>query len=184
MKVILISGKAGNGKDSFAAALREFLIEHGEKVLILHFADLVKYYATQYCGWDGNKGTEGRALLQKIGNNTFRQFDPDYWARITAECAHVMGEYFGITYVLIPDNRYPNEIDIVKEYNDDVITVRIERYDDDGKPWINPNMTEEQLSNEGEVALDHYAFDYIIENHGLGDIQDSAEVLLDDLTSR
>lgn len=182
MKVIVISGKAGHGKDTFANLLNNLLTERGEKVLILHFADLVKYYATQYCNWDGNKGTEGRALLQKIGNNTFRQFDPDYWARITAECAHVMGEYFGITYILIPDNRYPNEIDVVKEYNDDVTTVRIERFDDN-KPWANPNMTVEQLLNEGEVALDHYAFDYVIDNHNLDDLADSAEVLLDDLTN-
>lgn len=182
MKVILISGKAGHGKDTFATMLKEQLEAKGEKVFCPHFADLVKYYATKYCNWDGNKDEAGRALLQKIGNNTFRQFDPDYWARITAECVKVMGDYFGYTYAIIADTRYPNEIDIIKQYNESVTTVRISRYNESGIIWINPNMTEEQLQNESEIALDGYVFDYTVINSSLDELHESAEALLEDLT--
>ena len=43
MKVICISGKAQNGKDTTAKILEEKLISDGNKVLIAHFGDLVKY---------------------------------------------------------------------------------------------------------------------------------------------
>lgn len=176
---LLISGKAGHGKDTFAAILQEKLEDKGVSVLMLHFADLVKFYATKYCGWQGEKNVEGRALLQKIGNDTFRQYDPNYWARITAECAHVFGEYFGYDYVIIPDNRYPNEIEIVKKYNDRVITIRVNRYNEDDTDWENPNMTEKQKLNEGEIALDNYTFDYTIDNYSIEGLKESADSLLD-----
>lgn len=175
--ILLISGKAGHGKDTFAEMLQKELEAKNKKVLTIHFADLVKFYATKYAGWSGEKDIEGRALLQKIGNDTFRQIDKNYWAYITAICAKTMLQYFNYDIVLIPDNRYPNEIDIVKEYNDNVKTIRIERYDDNDRLWSNPNLTEEQKQNEGEIALDGYAFDYIIYNHSLNELHESAEEL-------
>ena len=48
MKVILISGKSASGKDTFANILFKKLTEKNHKVLIAHFADLVKFYAKQY----------------------------------------------------------------------------------------------------------------------------------------
>ena len=164
-RVVLISGKAGHGKDTFAEHLKEGLESYNKKVLVLHFADLVKTYATMYLNWDGKKDIAGRQLLQDIGNNSFRQFDPDYWARITAECARVMCDYFGFDFVLIPDNRYPNEIEVVKQYNEHVSTFRIQRFSVDGTEWNNPNLSDEQKHNEGEIALDNYdKFTDIIRN--------------------
>lgn len=182
MKVILISGKAGHGKDTLALMLQERLEAKREKVLRPHFADLVKYYAAQYLNWDGNKDAAGRQILQDVGNNSFRQMDPDYWARITAECVRVMGDYFGFTYAIIADNRYPNEIDIVKEYNANVTTIRVERWKNDDR-WVNPAMTEEQLQNEGEVALDNYIFDYSVVNRCLAELKESADLLVEELTN-
>jgi hypothetical protein len=174
-KVILISGKAGHGKDTFAECLKYGMEKNNKKVLVLHFADLVKTYATMYLGWNGEKDIAGRQLLQDIGNNSFRQFDPDYWARITAECARVMIDYFGFDFVLIPDNRYPNEIEVVKQYNKDVITYRISRYNEDGTPWDNPKLNEKQKENEGEVALDNYTgFTNVIKNYNLLDFAQNA----------
>lgn len=176
-KVFLISGKAGHGKDTFANMFKQELEQQNKKVIILHFADLVKFYATHYFLWNGEKDTEGRTLLQRIGNDTFRLKEPNYWAYITAVCAQVLLECFDYDYILIPDNRYPNEIDTVKEYNNNVITMRVKRYNTDGTIYDNPNLTAEQKQNEGEIALDHYAFDYIIENYSLEDMKESAEEL-------
>lgn len=183
MKVLLISGKAGHGKDTLAQLLKDKLELRGEKVLCPHFADLVKFYAKQYLGWNGEKDIAGRQMLQDIGNNSFRQFDPDYWARITAELIKIMGDYFGFTYAIVADTRYPNEIDVMKDYNSDVITIRIIR-SDGPREWNNPNLTDEQKQNEGEIALDHYAFDYVVENcFGLEILSDTADNLIEDLTS-
>ena len=180
--VLLISGKAGHGKDTFAEMLQQELEKRDKKVITLHFADLVKFYAEKYFFWNGEKDINGRALLQKIGNDTFRGKAPNYWAYITAVCAQVLLECFNYDYVLIPDNRYPNEIDTVKEYNNNVVTIRIERYDENDRLWNNPNLTDEQKQNEGEIALDNYVFDYLIYNHSLEEMYESAEELIKELT--
>lgn len=177
MKVFLISGKAGHGKDTFAGMLQKELEALGGKVLMPHFADLVKFYAQKYLNWNGEKDETGRQLLQAIGNNSFRQSFPSYWAEITAKCVNVMGEYFGFDYAIIPDTRYPNEIDVVKEYNSDTVTVRIVRYNEDSTIWENEELTQKQKENPSETSLDNYAFDYIIENHSLEELQESAEEL-------
>lgn len=182
--VILISGKAGHGKDTFAESLKYGLEKNNKKVLILHFADLVKTYAKMYFNWDGNKDiVAGRQLLQDIGNNSFRQFDPDYWARITAECARVMGDYFGFNFILIPDNRYPNEIEVVKQYNPTVLTYRVVRYNSNGTVWDNPKLNEEQKQNEGEIALDTYTdFTKVINNYSLLEFAKTAVKIGEDLS--
>ena len=165
-KVFLISGKAGHGKDTFARVLSEEIKKREKTFLILHFADLVKYYARQYLEWDGEKNEYGRALLQCIGNDTFRDYDSNYWARITAECAAVFGKYFNYDYILIPDTRYPNEIEEVKKYNSNSCVIKVVRRDEYGNIYNNPNLTEEQKNNPSETSLDNYSeFDYIITNY-------------------
>ena len=85
MEVFLLSGKSGSGKDTLANIMANKLEEHGCRTLILHFADLVKYYASQYYGWDGEKNEEGRSLLQKIGTTIMRGYNQDYWTKIIGE---------------------------------------------------------------------------------------------------
>ena len=48
MRVLLISGKAESGKDTFANLLKNELTLQNKKVLICHYADLVKYVATNF----------------------------------------------------------------------------------------------------------------------------------------
>ena len=79
MKVICISGKAQNGKDTTAKILEEKLISDGNKVLIAHFGDLVKYVCKTFFGWDGKKDENGRTLLQYVGTDKIRAKSPDYW---------------------------------------------------------------------------------------------------------
>ena len=51
MKVITISGKAQNGKDTTAGLLKAALEADGYKVLITHYADLLKYICKQFFGY-------------------------------------------------------------------------------------------------------------------------------------
>ena len=62
MKVILISGKAQNGKDTVAGSLHKALVNDGKRVLVTHYADLLKYICRNYFGWDGNKDEKGRQI--------------------------------------------------------------------------------------------------------------------------
>ena len=67
MKIINISGKAMAGKDTCALILKEKLESKNKKVLITHFADLVKYVSKQFFNWNGIKDEQGRTILQRIG---------------------------------------------------------------------------------------------------------------------
>ena len=64
MKIICISGKAQNGKDTTATIMAEVLKAHGSRVLVAHYGDMVKYVGKTCCDWDGEKDEKGRTLLQ------------------------------------------------------------------------------------------------------------------------
>lgn len=163
MEVLLISGKSGHGKDTFADILKERLQILNKKVLIIHFADLVKVYAKMYYGWSGEKNIAGRSLLQYIGTDLMRTYDADYWARIVGEFLAAANKDFDIA--IIPDNRFPNEIDVVQQYCPEAKTVHVQRWEKDGTPYINPAFTNAQLTHPSETSLDDYHFDFIINNY-------------------
>ena len=143
MKVILISGKARHGKDTTAGFLRSALEADGNSVLVAHYGDLVKYVCKTFFGWNGEKDEAGRTLLQK--------FFPGEW-----------------DYVLIPDCRFPNEVDYIKNAGFDAVHLRIVR-----EGFVSP-LTPEQQAHPSETALDNVQADYYITNNGsLKDLQNS-----------
>lgn len=158
MKVICISGKAGHGKDTAASLLKTALEDDGKTVLITHYADLLKYICAAYFGWDGQKDEKGRGILQYVGTDVVRRKAPDFWVRFISNFLTLFdGEW---DYVLIPDCRFPNEIDRLKADGFDVTSVRIRR------PHYDNGLTEEQLGHPSETSLDDYTFDYVILNDG------------------
>ena len=179
METILISGKSASGKDTFANIIKDKLEAVGCNVLIIHFADLVKFYAKEYYNWNGVKDEAGRDLLQKLGTNLVREQFPDYWAETIAKFLAVMNHYEEFDCALIPDTRFENEIEVVKFWNPNAISIRIQRFNEDKSDYINPDFTEEQLRHPSEIALDDYCeFDYYVDNIGLKDLEDSADLIL------
>lgn len=158
MKVICISGKAQHGKDTTAGYLKEFLEERGKKVLICHYGDLVKYVCKTFFDWDGQKDEKGRTLLQKVGTDQIRAKDPDYWVNFISEILWFFPNEWD--YVLIPDCRFPNEVERLKQANFDVTHVRVVR-----ENFESP-LTEEQQKHPSETALDYYPPDILLINRG------------------
>lgn len=169
MKVICVSGKAGHGKDTFAAFLRDNLIYHGKRVLIAHYADLVKYVCKTFFNWDGKKDEHGRTLLQYVGTDKVRSVSPDYWADFIVNILSIFNDEWD--YVIIPDTRFPNEVELLDHYGFDVSLVRVVRPD-----YISL-LTKEQMKHPSETALDDYLYDYIVENTTLDSLMDSAKLL-------
>lgn len=55
MIILCIAGRAGSGKDTVAKILDEILTEqYRKRVLVAHYADLVKYVAKTFFGWATN----------------------------------------------------------------------------------------------------------------------------------
>lgn len=157
MNVICISGKAQHGKDTAAGILKECLEERGDKVLVTHYADLLKYICRTYFGWDGNKDEHGRQILQYVGTDVIRKKAPDYWVDFIAGFLELFNDEWD--WVLIPDTRFQNEVDVMRE-RFGAMHLRVVR------PNFISSLTKEQQNHPSEIALDDYFPDYYIENSG------------------
>jgi hypothetical protein len=167
MKVICISAKARHGKDQSAEFLKEIFEAQGKKVLITHYADLVKYVCKTFFNWNGEKDDYGRTLLQTVGTDIVGAQQKDFWVNFIINILKFFPNEWDI--VLIPDCRYAIEYELIKD-NFDTALLRIER------PGFDNGLSTAQKAHASETALDNYKFDTIIYNSG------SLEELKDKLT--
>ena len=178
-KIILISGKAENGKTTAAKQMKKVFESRGYRAVITRYAKYLKEIAKDYCGWDGNKDEKGRKLLQELGTDIIRNKlnKPDFHVGRICEDIEVCADY--VDYVIIDDTRFPNEIyyPLAKFGKDKIVTYkvnRIELVDADSyentlseveqnnmRPYQN-SLTPEQRKHPTETALDDYddLFDY------------------------
>ena len=156
MRVICISGKAQHGKDTTAIMLKEELELHGKSVIIVHYADLLKYICRTWFGWNGEKDEKGRTLLQQVGTDVIRKKAPHYWVDFVISILKLFKDKWD--YVIIPDTRFPNEIKRLRKNKIDTIYVRVFR------PFFDNHLTEEQQKHPSETALDGFTPDYTIWN--------------------
>ncbi len=156
MVVIPISGKAGHGKDTLAGFMKTNLEKQGKRVLITHYGDLLKYICRPFFGWDGQKNKEGRTLLQTVGTEVVREQEPDFWVNFVYDVVTMVPNEWD--YVLIPDARFPNEVDLFKSStNVTAYHVRIIR------PSFS-KLTPEQQQHPSETSLDNPPYDILVIN--------------------
>lgn len=158
MKIICISGHAGHGKDTAADLFKACLTEKGKRVLITHYADLLKYICKQYFGWDGEKDVKGRQLLQTVGTNAIREKNPDFWVDFIISILRFFPNEWD--YVIIPDTRFPNEVEKLRKNGFDVLHVNVYR------PDFVSLLTKEQQNHPSETALDGIRADVLLMNDG------------------
>lgn len=157
MKVCCISAKARHGKDTAAESLKYYLESKGKRVLITHFADLLKFICTKFFNWNGLKDEAGRTLLQYIGTDVVGAKNPAYWAEFVVSVLKMFENEWD--YVLIPDCRYPVEVETVSNAFETIL-LRVER------PNFDNGLTITQKKHPSEVDMDNYAFDAILYNDG------------------
>lgn len=157
MKVLCISAKAQHGKDTAANIIKNYLENQGKKVLITHYADLVKFVCTNYFGWNGKKDEQGRSLLQYVGTDVISSQQPSYWVDFVVSILKFFEGNWD--YVLLPDCRYPIEAEKMMEYFDTEI-IRIYR------PNFENGLTMSQQNHPSETAMDSFPFSTIIINDG------------------
>ena len=164
MKVYLISGKAGSGKNEVASLIKSYYEEKGKKAAITEVSKYIKVLAKEILNWDGNESDKPRKFLQETGY-TFRHilFDQDFFINRIIEETSFYEKYLDI--LIISDIRLPNEIDTFKEKLDAVsINVKNE--------FSKSALTSDEQQHETEVALDNYQnFDYVLENAAHEDLR-------------
>ena len=173
-KIILISAKAGHGKDTFASMLRHHLETQNQSVYIVHLAKHIKQILIDYYGWDGLvKNSYWRTQLQYLGTERIRhQLNRPLFHvnRIMEEIVITSDDF---DYYIVPDCRFKNEVNYAKAYfPQQVIDVRITR------PNYTSALTPEQQQHPSETDLDDFNFSYNIENNTLTQLEESAIILL------
>ena len=172
MKVLCISAKAQHGKDTAAEIIKEYLESKGRRVLITHYADLVKFVCTKYFNWDGKKDVNGRSLLQYVGTDVVTSQQPSYWVDFVISILKFFDNSWD--YVLIPDCRYPIEVTKMEEAFDTAL-LRVER------PNFDNGLTPEQKQHISETSMDNYLFDHVIYNDS--ELEDFKEKLVNFVNS-
>ena len=173
VNIVLISGKAGVGKDTLATELKNVLKDKNYSVKIMHFADLVKYTCKTFFDWDGVKDDNGRHLLQYIGTDVARNYREDFWVNYIKDMILMTKGRWD--YILIPDTRFPNEIECfldLKKEEFNMVAVRVEREFDS-------SLTEENASHSSETSLDDWPFDIQVEiPNGVENVKICAQTLV------
>lgn len=77
-------------------------------------------------------GKSGRQVMQELGTDVLRGYDPDIWVRAMQDEIEFL-ERMGGGYYIIDDIRFPNEVEMVKEMGGEVWkVVRSGQTEEDG----------------------------------------------------
>lgn len=159
-EVVGLSGKAGSGKDYIA---QNVLIPLGYSQFSFAWHFKVWIVGTGQATWDEvfvTKPPHVRKLLQEEGTERGRNvYGQNVWCETAGVWMRVLAENSGITKFVIPDVRFPNEVEFVQSLGGVVWRIHApERV-------ARSNLSEEARHHISETALDDYTgFNSVIAN--------------------
>ena len=160
-RIYMLHARAQSGKDTCAAIMKEEYEKRGKRVIIIAFADYVKFVLNKYYGIPHARTKEYRTRIQQFATDQVRSISPDFWARTVSNLLYCIQNDFDI--VVIPDWRFENEFSSMRarfSYSI-VVPVLITRPENEKTD----NMTDAQRNHQSETELDNYKnFDYNIIN--------------------
>jgi hypothetical protein len=195
-KIIMLSGKAGSGKDTFFESIKndEFFINDCKGLKILHpkrisFADSLKRLAKEF-GWSGKKDIDGRNFLIVLGQYLGDEPITEKLKFTDLQRIYETSKYFTKDKLFwvksieskLEDLNIITDWRMLKEYyylkyikNYDVTTVRI----------VRENKKISDIDTPTETELDNFDFDYVIHNNeSLDDLRMKANNLILDILSK
>lgn len=149
MKIIIVNGFGGCGKDTFKDFFIDYAKENGKIAIKTSIIDGVKILAEKL-GWDGSKTDKDRRFLSDLKDALERWKDLPYtYLNETIEEANKQN----IDYLFI-DLREGKDIDRIKRsFNGEVITILIDRE-------IN-----HAYNNHADDNVLDYTYDWVIDNN-------------------
>ena len=172
-KIFIIAGRARQGKDTVCEYIKDYY--KNEKVLHLPNNYYIRDYAKRITTWDGSDETKPRELLIELADYGRNNINEHFYINRIVEDIKVMSQFYDL--IVIPDARFPYEIEIPKKEFNNVISIYIER------PNYNSELTNEHKNHRTETSLDNFDnYDYKIKNDGsLEDLKEKVFKLLDEI---
>lgn len=157
--IILIAGKAGSGKTILSNIFKEQYEKLNKKVIISPYTKHLKNYIEEITKKKIDENNKPRDLLQQISSKIIKKELKKVNFFIDRQIEDIQIYSYFADIILIPDVRFPKEIEIIKEKFNNVVSIKVNRID-----YISI-LTKEQLQDETEIALDNYNnFDFEITN--------------------
>lgn len=173
MRIFLVAGKAGSGKNEVAKLIKEFYIYKREECAVTHYSKYIKNFALELTDWDGTDVNKPRDFMQQLGDK-IRENDPNYFTSNMIRDIEIYDDY--VQNLVISDVRMPSEIEEIKENFDDVYAIYVVNQFGASK------LTIEQQSHITETALEGYGeFDYTLANDTLEALKDKVFKYLEGL---
>ncbi|NMA50452.1 MAG: hypothetical protein GX951_01200 [Mollicutes bacterium] len=173
MRIFLIAGKSGSGKNEVARLIKEYYIYKLEESAITSYSKYIKNFALELTDWDGTSANKPRDFMQKIGD-VIRKENPNYFTSNMIKDIAVYRNY--VKNLIISDVRMPGEIDKIRESFDDVYAIYVVNQ------FAQSKLTIEQQSHITENALEDYMdFDYTIANDVMDNLKDKVFKILEEI---
>lgn len=176
--IILISGKARSGKSTVAKIIEDSLKEN-KKIVVSPYTKYLKMYIEEITNTKITDTNKPRDLLQKISSELIKKELTNPNLLITRQLEDLEIYSYFMDVVIIPDVRFKEELEIIKEKFKNVISIRVIRNN------YQSDLTEEQKNDITETALDDYNnYDYIIINDGITTLKEASNKIINDLNKK
>lgn len=157
--IFLIAGRARSGKNTTGDFIKEYYQNLNKKVIISEYTKYLKMYIENITNEKIDDNNKPRELLQKLSSELIKKElnKPNFFIKRQLEDLEIYSYFADV--IIIPDVRFKEEIDVVKEKFKKVISIGVIR------PDYKSDLTKEQLQDITETALDNYnEYDYKLIN--------------------
>lgn len=166
--VIGVGHKARHGKDTTA---NHIVRQTRGQARIMSYADDVYALARQL----GMQGKDA-GVLQALGTDVGRRIDEHRWTKSIYNNILVKRP----PIVVIPDVRFLNEVEMIREMGG--VVIKVHRVQKDGTPFV---ATDRNPNHPSEVELDKFdGWDYVIKNESIAKLRKDVDGILWDLRDR
>lgn len=178
-KIIIIAGRARTGKNTICNILKSLYEQNNKKVIISPYTKYLKEYIKEITGEYTDDDNKPRELLQQLGVEIIKEKLNKKTMFIDRQIDDIdIYSYFFDT-IIIPDARFPQEIDIIKEKYKNVTSIKV-------TSKRNNNMTASEKNHITETSLDNYNdtnFNYIINNDNLDDLEEKIKTIYKEIAT-
>ncbi len=172
MRIIIIGGAAGSGKNTLGILLKEQLQEYGYKPCVMRLTETLYSYAKNYFNWNECE-EKPREFLQKMGIEIIKEKlnKKTFLIDRTMEDIEILSEFFD-TFI-ITDARLKEEfIEFDRRFSDVTkILLFRENYDNGLDESLRNHITEKDLNDFDD-------FDYKIKNTDIDELREEAKYIV------